>query len=120
MLEDKTHKDAEKLLDEVLMAEPDFTLPDNFAAMLAENVARRFAWEQYLKEFLIYLAVIVGIVAIWAGMALFWYGADWKEWLNFLTTNITLVAGINFLLVFVLFADRVLLRYFMYKSSADQ
>lgn len=119
MLEDKTSFDSDKLLDEVLMSEPNYTLPENFAGLLAEKVGRRFAWEQYLKEFLIYLAVIAGIVIVSAVMALIWYEANWKEWLNFLMTNATLVAGINILAVFILFADRVLLRYFMYKTSTD-
>lgn len=119
MLENKTPIDSEKLLDEVLMAEPEFTLPDNFAGMLAERMSRRFAWEQYLKEFLIYLAVIAGVVAVSAAMALIWYDVNWKEWLDFIVSNLTLVAGANILGVFILFADRVLLRYFMFKSSMD-
>lgn len=119
MLKDKTHFDSEELLNEVLIAEPGYSLPDNFAGMLADKIGNRFAWEQYLKEFLIYVAVIVGIVAVSAGMALIWFDADWKTWLTFLTSNIALVAGINFILMFILFADRVLLRYFMYKSSPE-
>lgn len=119
MLENKTNFDTDKLLDEVLLAEPEFTLPDNFAGMVAEKVGQRFAWEQYVKEFLIYLAVIVGIVAVSAGMALIWFEADWKAWFNFLTSNMAMVAAANFLLVFILFADKVLLRYFMYKSTTE-
>lgn len=120
MLEDKTSYKSDKLLDEVLMTEPNYTLSENFAAILTERVGKRFIWEQYLKEFFIYLAVIAGIVAVSAGMALIWYEADWQEWLNFLMTNTTLVAGINFLVVFILFADRVLLRYFLYKASPEK
>lgn len=119
MLENKTKFDTDKLLNEVLRTEPEFTLPNNFAEMLAENVGKRFAWEQYVKEFLIYVAVIAGIVAISAGMALIWFDADWKTWFNFLTSNIAMVAAANFLLVFILFADKVLLRYFMYKSAPE-
>jgi hypothetical protein len=120
MLEDKKSFDSDKLLDEVLMAEPSYTLPDNFAGMLAEKVGRRFSWEQYIKEFLIYLAVILGIIAVSAGMAFVWYEANWQEWLDFLMTNATWVAGINFLVVFILFADRVLLRYFLDKASPEK
>uniref|UniRef100_UPI0032167E90 hypothetical protein n=1 Tax=uncultured Draconibacterium sp. TaxID=1573823 RepID=UPI0032167E90 len=119
MLEDKTPFDSEKLLDEVLSTDPGYMLPDNFADVLAEKVGRSFAWEQYVKEFLIYLAVIIGIGIVSAVMALVWFDADWKEWLNFLQLNSTLVAGLNILVVFVLFADRVLLRYFMYRAAAE-
>jgi len=120
MLEDKTLFDSDKLIDEVLNEEPDFILSDNFANVLAEKVGRRFAWEQYIKEFLIYLAAIVGIVAVSAGMALFWFEADWNKWFDFFLKNSAMVAGINIIVVFILFADRVLLRYFMYRSSFEE
>lgn len=120
MHEDNKPFDSEKLVNDVLISEPTFILPDNFADVIAEKVGRRFVWEQYLKEFLIYLAVIAGIAVVSAIMAIIWYDANWKEWLNFLITNATLVSGINVLVVFVLFADRVLLRYFMYKASSEK
>jgi len=78
---------------------------------------RRFAWQQYFKEFLIYLTAVFGMAVLTAGMALIWYDIDWKNWLDFLVANAALVAGINLLLIFVLFADRVLLRYFLYRSA---
>lgn len=119
MLENNTKFDTDKLLDEVLRTEPEFTLPDNFADQLAEEMATHFAWKQYLREFLIYLGVILGIVAITGAMTLIWFNADWPKWLTFITENIVLVAGANLLLVFVLFADKVLLRYFMFKTSSS-
>lgn len=117
MLEDKTYFDSDNLIEEVLRTEPEFTLPDNFADMLAEDVGRRFAWEQYLKEFLIYLAVIAGIVVVTAGMTYVWYNNNLSDWLEFLGSNAISIIGINLLVVFILFADRVLLRYFMYRGS---
>ena len=117
MLEDKTYFDSDNLIEEVLRTEPEFTLPDNFADMLAEDVDRRFAWEQYLKEFLIYLAVIAGIVVVTAGMTYVWYNNNLSDWLEFLGSNAISIIGINLLVVFILFADRVLLRYFMYRGS---
>ncbi|MCY1721667.1 hypothetical protein OU798_15030 [Prolixibacteraceae bacterium Z1-6] len=120
MLENNTPFTTDKLLDEVVKAEPAYFLPDNFADVLAERVGRRFAWEQYLKEFLIYLAVIFGIFAVSAGMALIWFDVNWKGWFNFLGSHLALVAGAGILAVFILFADRVLLRYFLYKSSTER
>lgn len=117
MLDHKNIFNSDKLLDEVLKTEPDYSLPGNFAGMVADKVGRRLVWNNYLKEFLIYLAVIAGITLVSAGMALVWYDADWKNWLDFLVSNTGFVAGINIIVVFILFADRVLLRYFMYKSS---
>lgn len=120
MLSDKTPNDPDQLVDEALKSEPGYTLPDNFAAMVAERVGRRFAWEQYFKEFLVYLGAIAGIGVVSAVMALIWFEADWNEWLGFVVSNAALVAGINFLVVFVLFIDRVVLRYFMFRSSNNR
>ena len=119
MLKEDKYFDAGEVVDEVLKTEPQFFLPDNFADVLAEKVGRRFAWEQYFKEFLIYLSVIIGIAATWVAIAFIWQDADWKVWLDFIISNAGLVAGINILLVFILFADRVLLRYFMFKSKLE-
>jgi len=119
MLEEKLNYDTDKLLNEVLASEPEFTLSDNFADLMAEKMGRRFAWMQYIKEFFIYLGVIIGILLVTAVIAFVWFDADWKNWFDFLLSNITLVFGINFILVFILFADRVLLRYFMYCSARE-
>jgi hypothetical protein len=117
MLQNKENTDLDKLLEEVLKTEPDYGLSENFAFITADKVARKFAWQQYIAEFLIYLAVIVGVIAVVSGFAFFWFGANWKEWLSFIRANATLVAGVNILVLFVLFADRVLLRYYMFKSN---
>ena len=109
--------DCEKLLDEALITGPGYTLSDNFADSLALKVGRKFAWEQYFKEFLIYLGVILGISIVSVAMAFIWYDANWQEWFNFIISNLPLVTGINFILIFILFTDRVLLLYFFYKSS---
>ena len=109
--------DTDQLLKEVFTSEPEFKLPKNFTDKLVSKVEKRFAWEQYLREFAIYLAVILGIMVVSAALAFVWYNAKIDSWLAFLTTNVSLVVGINLLLVFVLFADRVLLRYFMYRAE---
>ena len=112
---DKKYYD--ELVDQALTQEPVYLLPDNFADILAEKAGRSFAWEQYLREFLIYLAVIAGAMLIVAAMALIWFQSDLKNWFDFLISNIRVVAGINILVIFILFADRVLLRYFLYRSN---
>ena len=70
-----------------------------------------------MKEFLIYLGAFIGILAIVVTMAILWLTPTWEEWMHFVKSNIALVAGINFLGVFILFDDKVLLRYFFYKFS---
>lgn len=117
MYNEKKYFDTDKLLDEALKAEPQFTLSDNFADVLAEKMGRKFAWNTYFREFLIYLGAIIGLLAVPVAIQIVLFGANWQEWLQTFVANIPLVIGVIFLLVFVLFADRVLLRYFMHKSS---
>lgn len=116
--EDK-YFDSEQILDDVFKTEPGFVLSDNFAGKLAQMVDRKITWRSYWNEFLIYLSAIAGLAAVWVGISFLWFEADWKEWLNYLTTNIAMIAGVAFLIVFILFADRVLLRYFLSKSSVE-
>lgn len=118
MYNEEKYFDTEKLLDEVLKTEPEFKLSDNFANLLVEKIDRKFAWQQYLREFMIYLGVIVGLLAVPVAIQFIFFSPNWHEWIRTLTNNISLIGGILFLLVFILFADRVLLRYFMHKYSA--
>ncbi len=120
MLNDDKYLETEKLVNEVLTSEPDFFLSKNFAEKVAKIVDKKFAWDSYIREFLIYLGVLAGIAVVVASLAFFWFGDDWKQWLDFIVTNISWVAGINVIIIFILFADRVLLRYFMYKSSPQK
>lgn len=117
MWKDKKHTTLDELLDEVLTTEPEYLLPDGFADKLARKAGQRFALEQYFREFLIYLGVLLGIAAISAGLAFIWFRTNVPAWLDFLTAHISWVAGINVLIVFVLLADKVLLPYLFYRSS---
>lgn len=119
MLNNEKNTDQDKIINEVLKTEPEFILSDNFAEKLAKKVSHRFTWNQYFKEFLIYLGVLAGIGATLAIMAFIWYRANIDEWANFLLANISWVTGIGILVLFILFADRVVLRYFMFKSKIE-
>jgi len=120
MHNNNSHIDIDKLLDDALKSDPGFDLSVDFADKLAERVSRRFAWQQYIKEFAIYLGVVVGILVVMMTVQIFVVGADWHRWLSFISKNLSLVIGTNILLVFILFADRVLLQYFMFRASGDQ
>ncbi|MCF6357703.1 MAG: hypothetical protein L3J54_07840 [Draconibacterium sp.] len=119
MQENKKKLDVEDLMDEVLTTEPGFSLPDNFAEMVAVKVSRKFAWEQYFIEFLIYLSVFIGMGIVSAAITLFLYDVNWKQWLVFIVSNIGLVAGVSIITIFILFADRVLLRYFLFRGETE-
>ncbi len=111
--------DKEQLLNEVLKTKPGFILSENFADNLEKIAGQKMAWANYWSEFLVYLGAIAAVAAVWIAILFIWFEADWKKWLNFISGNLSLVAGIAILVVFVLFADRVLLRYFLNKSSID-
>jgi len=117
MLDKDKKSISEDFVLQALKQEPDFSLPDNFADVLAEKTGRQFAWSQYIREFLIYLAVLAGISVVVAGMSLIWFQNDWKRWFDFIVSNVWIVAAINFLLLFTLFTDRVLLRYFLFRAE---
>ena len=120
MYNQEKYFDADKLLDDALKTEPHFVLSDNFADVIAEKMGRKFAWEQYFREFLIYLGAITGLLAVPVAIQFVLFGASWHEWLQIVVANFAMVIGIIFLLVFILFSDRVLLRYFMHQSSSGQ
>ncbi|WP_320110311.1 hypothetical protein [Draconibacterium orientale] len=119
MYNENRNFDTDKLLREAFTAEPEFKLSENFTDDLVKKVEQRFAWQQYLREFAIYLAVILGIMLVTAVLAFVWFDVTVSGWTAFFTQNASLVVGINLLVVFVLFADRVLLRYFMYRASSE-
>ena len=119
MLNEEKFRNTEKWLEDALKAEPHFVLSDNFADRMAEKMSRKFAWAQYLKEFAVYAGVIFGVIAILATVQIFLVGADWKSWIRFVTENLVLVISSVFLLFFVLFTDKVLLRYLLYRSKID-
>lgn len=119
MLNEEKYFNSDGLVDEVLKTDLPFSLSDNFAELIAKKVERRFVWEQYVKEFLIYLSVIASLALVWGVTRFIWKSADWKVWLDFLITNASLIIGISILGIFILFADRVLLRYFMFKAELN-
>lgn len=119
MLENNKYIDAEKLVDQVISTSPGFSLPDSFAEMVAEKVSRKFAWEQYLKEFLIYLGVFLGIGIVTGVIVFIGLEYNLKDWITFITANVSLIISIYVISIFILFADRVLLRYFMFKSKIE-
>lgn len=108
---------SDELIDEVLKTKPGFSLSEDFAEKVTNKVERNFTLHQYLNEFFIYLGAILGIGIIMATMAFIWYRANIQEWLDFLLNNITWVAGINVLIIFILFTDKVLLKYFLHNSQ---
>ena len=119
MCNEEKYFGTDKFLNEVLKAEPGFMLPDNFADVMAKKMERKFAWDLYFKEFLIYLGTIVGLLTVPVVIQLIFFTTELKQWSVIITENYPVMGGIFFLVVFILFADRVLLRYFMHSSISE-
>ncbi len=117
MQNDDKHILAGKWLDEALKSPPGFALSDNFAEKVAAKAVKRFAWEEYFREFLVYLIAFIGFVAVVVALAFLFLGAEWQVWKNFFATNLSLIISLNVIGLFVLFADKVLLQYCFFKYS---
>jgi hypothetical protein len=120
MYNEEKYFNTNKLLDEVLKTDPGFELSDNFANILAEKMSRKFAWEQYFREFFIYLGAILGLLAVPVVIQYILFDANLQNWLQMVVGNYELIIGAFVLIIFILFTDRVLLRYFMHKSAVAE
>ena len=112
-----SEQEFNRLLGESLKEDAGFTLPSNFASMVSTKISKQQALQQYLQEFLYYLAAIVGIVALAISAFLWMDKIGLPEIMEFIKQKYVLLLGINLLILFVLFADRVLLRYFHFKLN---
>lgn len=115
MLENEKHTD--NMLNDAFKMEPRFNLPDGFAEIVAAKVGKRMVLNQYLKEFLIFSVAIAGIIAIAVGIMFFFNAKTWFSWVDILKSNLVVVLGIIFISLFILFTDKVLLRYFHHQVS---
>ncbi len=105
------------ILNEALSSEPDFKLSENFADNVSSQINRESVLKQYLLDFLNYLMVFVGLGIL--TLAIFYYqNSDVIIMIKaFIKENYTWLIGCNVLLLFVLFVDKVLLRYAHFKFS---
>lgn len=104
------NEELDQIIEKSFRTEPGFQLPANFAQKVAFAVVRREQWKTDLREYLYLTGVLLSLLAVVSG---FYYFVD-KEFvlqaLAFLSKNIIPVILIAFLLNFIWFTDRVLLR----------
>ena len=98
------------LVEKSLVSEPDYRLPADFARKVTVSVIRREQWKTDLQEYLLLTAIMIGILT---AATVSYYLLD-KEvlirTLNFFESRRIQVVGAIFLVNFILFADKVLLR----------
>lgn len=103
-------EELDQILEKSFRTEPGFHLSDDFTHKVVLAVERRDLWRTNLAEYLSILGIVTGLVLLVAG---FYYYIDSKMMLKFFTfisANLIQVLLIGFILNFILFADRVLLR----------
>ena len=104
------NEELDTIIEKSFRTEPNFHLPVDFAQKVTFSVIRREQWKNDLFEYLYLTGVIVLLLSAVGGL---YYYID-KEFIlkffSYLSGNIIQVILVVFLLNFILFADRVLLR----------
>lgn len=104
------NEELDTIIEKSFRTEPDFYLPSDFAGKVSFLIVRRTQWKNDLYEYLYLTGVIVSLLIVMGGL---YYYIDKElvlQFLVFVSGNVVQVVLIVFLLNFILFADRVLLR----------
>jgi hypothetical protein len=104
------HEELDQIIDKSLKAEPQFKLSADFAQKVVMTVVRRKQWKADLREYLSISAVLLSLLALVLGFYYFVNKDIVLQVFHFVTENTIPVILIAFLLNFIFFADRVLLR----------
>ncbi len=103
-------EELDKIIEKSFRTEFDVYLPVDFAQKVTSQVVRREQWKTDLREYISLIGVLLSLLAVVSG---FYYFVD-KEFVlkafAFISENIIPVISIVFILNFIFFADRVLLR----------
>jgi hypothetical protein len=103
-------KEFNQILEESFRTETDLQLPVGFAQKVTLQILRREQWKTDLREYLYLIGVLLSLLAVVLG---YYYFVDREFVLKafaFLTSNLISVILIVFILNFVFFVDKVLLR----------
>ncbi|HAQ21491.1 MAG TPA: hypothetical protein DCR40_20010 [Prolixibacteraceae bacterium] len=104
------NEELDHIIEKSFRTEPGFHLSTDFAQKVVFTVVRREQWKTDLREYLYLMGVLLSLLALVSG---FFYFVD-KDFVlktfAFLTSNIVPVISVVFILNFIFFADKVLLR----------
>ena len=104
------NEELDYIIDESFRTEPEFRLPADFARRLTLSLTRREQWKTDVREYLYLTAVLISLLAV-ATVTYYLIDKDIViRFFSFITQNVVSVVFIVFILNFILFADRVLLR----------
>jgi len=104
------NEELDYIMEESFRTAPDFRLPADFARKLTLTVTRREQWKTDVREYLYLTAVLISLLAV-ATVTYYLIDKDIViRFFTFIAQNAVSVVFIVFILNFILFADRVLLR----------
>lgn len=104
------NEQLDHILEKSLASEPGFKLPADFDSKLTQAVVRREQWKVDLREYFLYSTVILAFAVI-VGAFYFFINPNFIYWAwGFVTRNWVPVVASIFLLNFIFFTDKVLLR----------
>ncbi len=110
-------RELDQILDETLKSEPDFNLPSDFAELLSLKISKQSVLKQYINEFFLYLSVFMAIAGL-SIATIYWMDQTiLDQIILFIQQKYLAIIGINLILVFILFTDKVLLRYFHFRIN---
>lgn len=104
------NEELDQIIEKSLKTEPEFRLSANFAQKVTFSLVRREQWKTDLHEYLYLVGVLFSLLAV---VSCFYYFVDREFVLKafaFVSENIIQVVLTVFLLNFIFFADKVLLR----------
>ena len=104
------NEELDTIIEKSFRTEPDFHLPVDFTQKVTYSIVRHEEWKTDLSEYISLTAFLLGLLLVVGGL---YYYLD-KELImqvfSFVTGNISVVVFAVFILNFILFADKVLLR----------
>lgn len=111
------NEELDQIIEKSFGTEPNFQLPVDFAQKVTSQIVRREQWKTDLREYFYLTGVLLSLLALVFG---FYYFVD-KEFVlqafAFLSKNVIPVISMVFLLNFIFFADKVLLRFLFSRWS---
>lgn len=104
------NEELDQIIEGSFRAEPGFRLPVDFAQKVSFSIVRKEQWKTDLREYLYLTGVLLALLIAVSGFYYFIDKAFVLKTISFLTENMIPVILTAFLLNFIFFADKVLLR----------
>ena len=105
-----SNKELDQMIEKSVGTEPDFYLPADFASKVVFRIVRRGQWKADLMDYLYLIGILAFLLAIVSG-TYYWVNKEFVlRVFNTISENLIPVILTAFLINFIIFADRVLLR----------